>query len=283
MTAVLDESRNRRSLSAGPVDLDDRVVADVWCIECGANLRGQNVREPCSGCGHPNSDSVFGDFLIYASPVELRKLDEAATVVIVVAAFTGILGAVVIAGMLLASRSVMDAIDRAFDGLLFTAMLLPVVTIFGIMLLTRRHAVAYFVARYGNPRFLTTIGIGSVLAAVVCAVLAHRFGAVFAAVVCTAWAVGPTAAFMFGMRGLMRRIPNQKLANFANWMVIPLVALGGLGLFVHLARPMIASPSEWDGPLLAMRVIVVLGGISWSVGVYRLLRLARGSIRIAGR
>jgi hypothetical protein len=56
-----------------------------------------------------------------------------------------------------------------------------------------------------------------------------------------------------------------------------------LGLFVHLARPMIRSPSDWDGPLLAMKVIVVLGGIAWAAGVYRLLRLARGTIRLAGR
>lgn len=283
MNIVLELPRKRRSIPTGPVDLEDRIIQDVWCVECGANLQGQSVREKCSECAHSNSDSVFGDFLIYSSPFVIRKLDEAATVVMTVAAFTGLLGVIVIAAALLSSKGFLDAIDRAFDGLLFTAMLLPVVTIFGLMLLTRHQSLAYFQARYAKPRFMAGAGITCVLVAVACGVFASHYGAAFAAIVCTAWAIGPTAAFLFGMRSLMRRVPNNKLANFANWMIIPLLGLGGMGLFVHLARPMIKSPSDWDGPLLAMKVLIVIGGLAWSAGVYRLLRLARGSIRIASR
>src|SRR5215470_5059469 len=114
----------RGAVSAGPVDVEDRITGDILCIECGTSVRGQSVRQPCAQCGHSNSDSVYGDFLIYAGPRILKRLDEAATVVISVAAFTGLLGMVVIAAMLLGAKSSLDAIDRAFDGLLFTAMLM---------------------------------------------------------------------------------------------------------------------------------------------------------------
>src|SRR5215470_16430735 len=101
----------RRAISAGPVDIEDRIVGDVLCIECGTSLQGQSVRQPCAACGHSNSDSVYGDFLIYSGPAILKRLDEAATVVISVAAFTGLLGVVVIAGMLLGAQGSLDAID----------------------------------------------------------------------------------------------------------------------------------------------------------------------------
>lgn len=283
MAAVLELPRKRRSLSPGPVDLEDHITQDLFCVECGGNLRGQNVRLKCQSCGHSNSDSVFGDFLIYSGPLEIRRFEESSTVVIHVAAFTGALGLIVIVGLLMGSKGLLDAIDRAFDGLLFTAMLTPVVTIFGQALLTWRHSVAYLQARYGNPKSLVTLGIICVLIVVACVMFASFAPEYFAAAACAVWAIGPTVLFLNGMRGLMRRVPNNKLANFASWMTFPLIALALIGLFVHVARPAIQSPSDWDGPLLAMKVIVVLGGIGWSVGVYRLLVLARGSIRIAGR
>ena len=44
----LEKLQRRKSLPTGPVDLEDRITADLLCVECGESLRGQSERKPCA-------------------------------------------------------------------------------------------------------------------------------------------------------------------------------------------------------------------------------------------
>jgi hypothetical protein len=250
--------------------MDDRIVADVLCNGCGAPLRGLSINEQCSECGHACSDSVYGDYLIYAEQPQVRKLEEGARVVLsALGVLGGLMGLAMVATVTTAAEP--DAIlQRAYEVLFAGVLLLPIVATTGIALLTSRRSVAYYEAAYLNPRMMIRLGL--VFAAMIAVV---SVGVVFLpeitqAILLTAWATMPLTMFLRGLASLMRRVPNYKLAQFASGTCAVAYVLGVLTLFFLIARPYTFDDQNWDGFLLALQFFTTTGWIALGIALYRL-------------
>lgn len=259
------------------VDLTEHIIADVRCIKCGTNLRGQSINQRCPQCGHSASDSVFGDYLIYCERAEIARLDEATRVVIYSAMSLALLFAAAAVLMVAGARSVVDAIQRAYDMLFAGVLVFPVVAATGIVLLTRRHAVAYYEAKYLNRRFVIPAALALVVALALLGLVAHYHPYIVQTCLLIAWGILPPVAFLRGLASLMRRMPNLKLARLAAAIAVGVCLLGGLTLLFMLARPTGMTHPDWEGPLIALQLLTTLGWIGLGIGGLRLLTLIRRS------
>jgi hypothetical protein len=258
-------------LAPSPVDLEDRVVADLRCIKCGASLRGQSVNALCPHCGHPCSDSVYGDYLIYSDRAEVDRLDEAAHVVIYGGMLLGVIIAIAMLCMVVYSENVVEAIRRGFDTLWAGVLVSPVIATTGMVLLTRRYSIAYYEAKYFNQRFMIRAGIWAGLVVILACVAAYFRARDFQVVLLAAWATVPSAAFMRGLARLMRRVPNVKLAGFAQVLGGGIWVTGVLSLLFNWLRPLAVEQADWEAPLLALQVLVSCGWLVLGLAGLRLL------------
>lgn len=274
---------NRRKIAdSDPVDSNDIVAADVFCVRCGTNLRGGSVHDPCAACYHPISDSVWGDYLIYSHPAEIKRLVDAATLVIYGASLTaGIVGLALLA-TLLGVRSFVDGVERSFDMMLAGAMISPVIAGTGVALLTRRHSAAYYRSKFSTFRRLWKHLASVVAIAIACGVTAYFYGWIVQSCLLIAWAAAPAAVFFRGLSRLMHGMPNKKLGAFASALFVCTCLLAVTSLTVRLARPHVVDSADWQGPILALTFVTVLGAGAVGAFGFRLLILARRAIRAAG-
>ncbi len=258
-------------LAPSPVDLEDRIVADLRCIKCGIRLQGTSVNGFCPQCGHPCSDSVYGDYLIYSDRAEIERLDEAARVVIYGGVVLGTIIAVAMLSMVTYSANMIDAVRRGFDTLWAGVLVSPVMSTTGMVLLTRRYSVAYYEAKYFHQRVLLRAGAWLAGILIALCVAAYHLPAEFQVLLLAAWATLPSAAFMRGLVRLMRRVPNVKLATYAQVLCAGIWVTGLLSLLFNWLRPMAQNRADWEGPLIALQMVVSIGWLALAIAAFRLL------------
>ena len=262
-----------------PVDDAQTVIRPMLCIKCGCDLRGCSLEANCPTCRHPVYDSVYGGYLIDASPREPRRLLEMSNIVLYPALFLGVLTAIIVLAALVRWRSFPDTVSNVFDDAFFCAMLSPLVALVGSVVFTGRRSADYYVAKYGNPRTVIT-ATGILLVSVTFVGFALWYfdywaGAVFRVLFATI----PAATFLSRFAGLMRRIPNKKLAVRAGFAHFCAWALGTAALLILLLRPFTIGNQDLEGFVTALTLITTCGGLGLGIAVIRLLVLARRTLR----
>ncbi len=268
-----------RPANDGTLDGDEHVTRDLFCVRCGCNLRGYNVRQPCPTCLHPISDSVWGDFLIYSQPREVKRIEDALALIIYGAVLTAVVTGLALLGMLLTAHSTLHAVQRAFDTLLAGAIIATVVSATGIATLTRRHSWAYFRARYSRPRNLLPVALGGVGLIALLVALSRLLSGCFGSCLLVAAVTVSAAVFFRGAARLMALMPNQKLALHANVMCFVALALGIMAVAVLIGRVEVTSQPRWEGPLPALTFMTAGGAAAFAALAIRLLLLMRRALR----
>jgi hypothetical protein len=272
-----------RAIPGGPVDPEDRIVADILCVNCSAKIRGQYLTENCYQCGHPNTDSVYGDLLVYSEDkTAVTHLHESALVVIYSAMFTGVLGLIIMLMPMLSATGAIDVIARAFDGITFAVLVFPLVAFVGMLLLTRHRSLNYFAERYANVAFLVRAAIFLIVAVAAIGLAARYVGPALRVVAFLVWTMLPPIMFFRGLAGLLKRVPNLPLAAWCNFLIAGIVLLGLGGVGVAFMAPLANQSAEWEGPVVALKAITVLATIGWSIGAFAILRATKRTLEVVG-
>ncbi len=275
-------TRTRQTASA-PVDLDDHVVADLRCIRCGMSIQGLSVGGPCTHCGHPCSDSVYGDYLIYSDRAEVERLEEAARLVQYGGMVAGLIMVAAVVGMVVRAGDAVEAIRGAWDGVYAGVMVFPLIGTMGMVLLTRRYSVAYYEAKYFHQRVLIRAGLVVGLVLVALGVAAYYLPRTLQVVLLCAWATLPVVAFLRGVVRLMRRVPNLALAGRAGALGAAVWAAGLLMLLSEVLRPHCPQNADWEAALIALQAFLAAGWIALGAGIYHLLVVIRRGFRQINR
>jgi hypothetical protein len=269
----------RKGRHRDPVAADKRVVAAKFCIRCGSDLRGLSIEDRCPTCRHPIYDSIYGGYLIDASRQEPRRLYEMSKIVYYPALFLGALSAVMLLAEVFSAHSFAEAVTRVFDVGLFCATLSLLVALVGIAVFTSRHSAEYYRARYVSARFLVPAGVFFALGATAVGVILYYGGAFAQAVAQVALAFIPAAVFLQQLSNLMRRVPNKKLATFANLALALTCALAAATLAILVLQRYVQQQPDLGGFLIALTFAADLGGLGLGLATLRLLVLARRTLR----
>lgn len=119
------------------LDADERVAADVQCIECGYNLRTLAARQRCPECGQPVAPSLYGPELAYA-PAEWVCVLASGAGVLSAAGGMALMGLALLAALAVAGlfgAVIVSEILSALSGTLL-GVLAPIVGAFGLYQLT---------------------------------------------------------------------------------------------------------------------------------------------------
>jgi hypothetical protein len=262
-----------------PVDAGKVVVRSVLCIKCGTELRGQSVEGRCPACRHPVYDSVYGAYLIDASPFEPRRLLEMSKIVIYPALFLGGLTGIMVLATLAGARDFVGAVTNVFDTVFFCAMLSPIIALVGAVVFTGRHSAAYYIAKYGHLRFLVAAGGGVVVGFAVLVVLISQFGYYGRIVTQVVFVTVPAAVFLNRLGDMMRRVPNKKLATLCGFAFLGVCGLGVAALLVQVLQPAARDNPDLQGFVIALTLISSCGALALGAGIIRLLYLARRTLR----
>ena len=262
-----------------PVDEANTVIATALCIKCGTDLRGHSIEARCPTCRHPIYDSVYGGYLIDASPLEPRRLLDMSNIVLFPAVFLGGLTVIMVLATLASSRKFADAVYHVFDTLMFCALLSPLVALVGTVVFTGRRTAAFYRAKYGNPRAIGLVVAALVVTIVAVGVAITYLGHYAEAVVRVLIIAVPAGAFLRALGGLMRRVPNKKLAALAGLAFAALCTLAIAALAILILRPYAFGRPDLDGFITALTLITSCGGLGLGYGVIRLLVLARRTLR----
>ena len=249
----------------------NHIIAATRCIKCGVDLRGASVNEPCPQCGHPCSDSVYGDYLIYSDSAEIERLDEATRLVIYGTAVTGVIIVAAIVAAALMSPSFPDAVRQAYRTLFAGVLIFTVVATTGIVLLTRRCSVAYYEAKYFQVRVMVRAGLITIAVLAAIGVAAAYVPEYVRDVLLVVWATVPAVIFMGGLARLMGRMPNIKLANLARGIRAVVWVLGCLTLICRCFSPHCVGKADWEPLIIAVQLILTLGWIGFGFATFRLL------------
>ena len=264
------------------IDADDRIIADVWCVECGRNLRDLHVSDRCPNCNHPASDSVHGDYLIHADRPVVRGLADAARLVEYGALVLGVLTGLALLVSLLSVHDLNELVDRVYNIILAAAVISPVVATLGLVTLTTRHTAAYYWVRYGSRRILLRVGLLLALGLALLIVAFRLFGPIALRIGLVVWFVVPLGAFFRGIERLMRRVPSDQLARFARATFVGLLAFGALSVLVVLIGHRSATDPDWGESYLVFCAISCLGGLGVGIAAYLLIvRVRRTLLSIA--
>ena len=260
------------------VDADDRIVSDVLCIRCGNNLRDLHVADRCPQCNHPASDSVHGDYLIHADRVMVRGLADAAQVVeYAIAILAALVGLALLASIVTADDMNM-LVERAYSIVFAGMVLAPVVATIGLVLLTTRHAAAYYWVRYGNPRAILRMSLLVVLGLTVISLCGYFIGYIALQISIVIWFVIPLGLFFRGLESLMRRVPNNQLATFSRGMLVGLIGFSVLSIVIIFLRFQCWDDPSWGESLTAFSGINTVGGIGLTIASYQLLARVRRTL-----
>ena len=272
-----------RAVPGGPVDPEDRIVADILCVNCSAKIRGQYLTDNCYECGHPNTDSVYGDLLVYSEDkTVVTRLHESALVVIYSAMFTGVLGLIIMLMPMLAATSAVDVIARAFDGIKFAVLVFPLVAFVGMLLLTRHRSLSYFEERYANVPFLVRAAIFLIMGVAAIGFASLYIGPTLRVLAFMVWTMLPPLMFFRGLAGLLKRVPNLPLAAWCNFLIAGILLLGIGGVAVAYLAPLASQSAEWEGPVVALKAVTVLATIGWSIGAFAILRATKRTLEVVG-
>lgn len=272
-----------RAIPGGPVDPEDRIVADILCVNCSAKIRGQYLTEGCYQCGHPNTDSVYGDLLIYTEDkTVVTRLHESALVVIYSAMFTGVLGLIIMLMPMLSASSAIDVVTRAFDGLQFAVLVFPLVAFVGMLLLTRHRSLSYFEERYANAAFIVRAAVFLIIGVAAIGLASRYFAPELRVAAFLIWTMLPPILFFRGLAGLLKRIPNLPLAAWCNFVIAGIVLIGIGGVTVVYMAPMANQSAEWEGPVVALKAITVVATIGWAIGAFAILRATKRTLEVVG-
>jgi len=275
---LMTKGRTKIKRRVEPVDAANRVTARMFCIKCGTELRGRSIDAQCPICRHPIYDSVYGAYLIDASPLEPRQLYERSKLVYYPALFVASLTAILLLVSVVAAPDFVRAVELVFENGFFCAMLCPLVALVGIVMFTGRHSVPYYRAKYGNPRFITVAGIVLIVVGAAMVGAIAQFGQAAQDVIRTAFATVPVAIFLQRLGRLMRRAPNKKLASLSNLACGLTVVLGAASLAILLMQPHAKSSRQLAGLLIALTCVVDIGGIALGIAALRLIVLARRTL-----
>ncbi len=269
------------------IDASDRVIADVLCVECGWNLRSYQLTDRCPKCGHPVSDSVFGDYLVHTDRTRVRRLSDHARLVFYGASFVAALAGVAALATLLGSRSAPDAVTNLYSVFQMAAMLVPIPAGIGIVLLTQRRSLAWYQAWLrqrlaSRLRQLAAALVGlALLLGVVGAFVA--LGMQFGELLLIAWFVVPVSAFWRGFERLMQRLPDRVLAGRARMLLIGTLVFTAMALGIRLVDLRIVLPGDPEQTRLILASInTTLGLLLGGLGLHTLYR-ACGALEKAAR
>ena len=270
------------------VDTDDRVISDLLCVKCGWNLRSYLVSDPCPTCGHPVSDSVYGDYLIHTDTAQVRRLADAARLVQFGAV---LLGGLVLVMMLVTvktrwGRGIALAED-AFRVLLFGAMIAPVPAAVGMVMLTPRRTLAYYRAwfkrRYASRASRTLLGTDAIIVLTVLTAGFTLYAWVATRLAMVLWFGIPLAMFFRGVEQLMRRLPSASLARFSRAIFVATIIFSVFAFGVLLLERISTVESGVEELRIVMTAICDLAGLVIGFGAVRLLVRVRAALSSAAR
>ncbi len=261
-----------------PVNRDNQVVAHILCIKCGTDAFGRSIDETCTVCKHPIYDSVYGGYLIDASPFEVRRVYDMSRLVYYPSLLVAALSAIAILTTAFGASSFLGAIYSLFNVGLFCAMLYPVIAIVGLVTFTSRHSVGYYRARYGRPSFIMRASVAVVAVLVVTAMGAANYNHVTGALAIALFCTVPIAAFLQRLGSLMRRVPNKKLATFSNLACWLACTLGTAALAILIMRPLAQPNSPLAEFVAILTFAAVMGGLGLGIMGIRLLIFARRTL-----
>lgn len=276
--AVLGRFSRRRRI----VNAENCIVVDRRCIECGTNLRGEPADGICPDCEHSNYDSLFGSYVIDAEPRVARRMFEASSVAFLPMTFLAAFAAVGLLSTLVSARDLRHAIRASFDVGLAFAMVLPLVTLVGMVAFTSRRSPAYFRAVIREQSFQRTV-LGWLLGAIgVSIVVMNLWPPSYAAIQMTFVTV-PVVMFLRQLARLASRIPNKRLSAACGLYVGFTIVLAALALAILLLRYYANDSHEISDTLIGMQILATFGGIAISVGVIHSLISLRRTLRSIGR
>ncbi|MCA9243893.1 MAG: hypothetical protein KDA32_08075 [Phycisphaerales bacterium] len=265
-----------------PVGSDDYVRGRVFCVECGASLRGKLVTDRCE-CGHTVTDSVYGDFLMYQEQRDLRRLNSALGLL----QYTGItILALIALGVISAVSSAAnaeDALASIFEMAFTLAILTPLPATLGITLVTRKRSLAYYRARYGDARFLAIVTGAAAILLVMVVLIRDPYRKALANTLLIAFTGTPSLIFLMGFSRLMRHMPHRALANIAFGLFVVTCVLTAVCWGVLLMRPFAADDDNLGGLVLTLQGISIMIGLGVGATTVHMLIKARRSVAAFAR
>ncbi len=275
-----------RNLASSPfeaiLDREDRVIADLLCVRCGKNLRGQVATAACADCGHPISDSVHGDYLIYSDPLMVRTLAVASRLVLYSALLLIGLTGLGLFATVLGSRDVRVIIANSFDVIRFGASIAPLIAAIGLVMLTPRRTLAYYQARLLKPRNVAWTVAGAIALIAAVSVGAYFAGRIVAIVAVALWIVVPISAFLRAVQRLMQRVPDNRVARLAGTEFVLFIVGGVAALAVLLIREF-AAERGWEDALVGLTFVFCLLSLLLAWRGYLLLLRVRDALDRAAR
>jgi len=267
----------------GLIDSQDRIAQDLACVKCRQNLRARQLNDDCPACGHPILDSVFGDYLIRQPTASVMRLADAVRVVVYGSAVLGgLIGLALISGIARA-RDFRWAMDTAFDLLLAGGLIFPLVAIVGILLLRPQRPFAYYKAHYLNPRRLRRWVLVLVPLVAIAATGTYYNSTVMADLGKVLWVVIPPAVFLRCVERLMCDLPNFKLARLAFGVFVGVLLFGVACFAVMLLRMASRADPDYQGALVGVTLITLVGGLALGIVGFNLLFRVRWALSEAAR
>ncbi len=275
-------ARPRKLRFLDPVGTDDRIRGRVFCVECGADLRGKLISALCD-CGHTVTDSVYGDFLMYQEQRDLRRLNGALGLLQYVGiALVALVGLGVISAVR-ASASAEQAVEGIFDVIFSVTLLTPLPATLGITLVTRKRSLAYYRARYGDNRFLA-IATGALAILIVLLVFVpDSYRKAFKHTLLVAFAAVPSLIFLIGFSRLMRHMPHRGLAALSFGAFVATCVLAALAWGVLILRPVSQDSYNTGGLVLTLSGLAILISLGVAAATIRMLIKARRSVAAYAR
>jgi hypothetical protein len=158
-------------------------------------------------------------------------------------------------------------------------MLSMLVALVGIAVFTGRHSADYYRAKYVSARFLVPAGVFTMFVVVGVGLLL-RYGEWYAqAFLQVALAAAPAAIFLQRLSKLMRRVPNKKLATFANLALALTCGLAAAALAVLVLQAFETNAPDLAGFVVALTFVADVAGVGLGILTLRLLLLARRTLR----
>ncbi len=275
MTTAVDSKRaepTKRSRS-------ETVKQTVYCINCGIDLRGNQVDGICPDCQVPVADSVLPDEVLQTTPAQIGRLYDASGLVYYPAMLLSALIVVALLGMAATMKNEYSNLMLIFDVGFFGAMVSPTVSLMGIFVLTRRRSPAYYSAHYGSPR--AALRLGLLLAVLIAGMVAGIWylGYVAKMLVLVAWFAFPNAVFLNDLNHLMRRVKRAKLGKLFRACAIWAYGLSLAALVVQLLRWERVQQPALEGPLVGLMLFTIVAGAALWFVVVRGLQAVRRTLR----
>jgi len=274
---------DKKRAPQGLIDSQDRIAQDLACVKCGQNLLSRQLNDDCPACGHPVLDSVFGDYLIRQTTASVMRLADAVRVVLYGA---GVLGGLIALGVVAALTQGQDfarAMDDAFWLVLAGGLIFPLVAIVGVILLRTPRPTAYYKAHYLNPRRLRRWALILVPLVAIAATGTYYNSTAMAGLGMVLWVVIPPAVLLRRVERLMCDLPNFKLARLAFGVFVGAVLFGVACFAVMLLRTASRADSDYEGALVGVTLITLVGGLALGIVGFNLLLRVRWALTEAAR